>query len=256
MTETNIPEQNLKQQVYDYCATMLGEGIIDLELDPKHYETSLSRALARYRQKADSSVEESYLFLTLLEDINTYTLPNEVITVRSAFRRSVGSRTSGGDGGSVYEPFNLAYTNQYLLSATNLGGLLTYELYAGFQELVGRMFGAFIEFNWNTQTKKLTILQRPRGNEEILLYVYNYRPDFAILSDTYAAQWIKDYALASCKMIIGQGRGKYSSIAGPQGGSSLNGPEMKTEAQAEMEKLDKELETQVTGGRGFGFIIG
>jgi hypothetical protein len=32
-----------KQQVYDYCKAMLGDGMIDIELDPIHYETALNR---------------------------------------------------------------------------------------------------------------------------------------------------------------------------------------------------------------------
>ncbi len=245
-----------KQQVYDYCKTMLGDGMIDVELDPKHYETALTRALAVFRQKGDNSVEESYAFLNLEADKNEYILPKEIQQVRQIFRRSVGSRTGNGTGGTVFEPFNLAYTNTYLLSSTNMGGLATYELFAQYQELVGKMFGSFINYTWNPQTHKLTITQRPRGEEEVLLWVYNSRPDFAIIEDTYAGQWIKDYTLANCKMMLGQARELFAQIAGPTGGTSLNGAAMKSEATAEIEKLTKDLETAVPGGIGYSWIIG
>lgn len=246
-----------KTAVYDYCKNMLGEGMIDVELDSGHYETALDRALGKYRQRGDSSVEESYCFLTTVEDQNTYVLPREVTEVRQVFRRSIGSRTGSGQGGTIFEPFNLAYTNTYLLSSSNMGGLLTYELFAQYQEMVGRMFGSFIEFKWNSQTKHLTLLQRPRNSdEELMLYTYNYRPDISILNDVYAGQWIKDYTLANCKLMLGQAREKFASIAGPQGGTALNGSAMKSEAQAEMDKLEQELMTQVAGGRGYTFIIG
>lgn len=249
--------QIAKTQVFDYCRAMLGDGMVDVELDPSHYEIALSRALGKYRQRGDSSVEESYMFLTTIEDQNTYTLPKEVIEVRQIFRRSIGSRTGSGDGGTIFEPFNLAYTNTYLLSSSNMGGLLTYELFAQYQELVGRMFGSFIEFKWHQQSHKLTILQRPRNsNEELLLYCYNYRPDISILNDMYAGQWIKDYTLANCKIMIGQAREKFASIAGPQGGTQLNGAALKTEGQSEIDKLEADLTTQVAGGRGYTFIIG
>ena len=32
-----------RQSVFDYCKAMLGEGMIDIELDPIHYETALNR---------------------------------------------------------------------------------------------------------------------------------------------------------------------------------------------------------------------
>lgn len=245
-----------KQEIFDYVNAMLGGGMVDVELDPVHYETALEKALTRFRQRSDNSVEESYMFLTLNEDTNDYILPNEVIEVRRLYRRSVGSRTGGGDGGTLFEPFNLAYTNTYLLSSTNMGGLATYDMFSQYQELVGRMFGSFIEFKWNTTTKKLTILQRPRTDEEILIEAYNFRPASQLLEDYLAKQWIKDYTLATCKYMLGEARSKFATIAGPQGGSTLNGDTLKAEAQAEMEKLETEVSMQVAGGVGYGFTIG
>jgi hypothetical protein len=161
-----------KQQVFNYCKTMLGDGMIDIELDPIHYETALNRALAVFRQRSDNAVEESYAFLTLTESQNEYILPQEIQQVRQIFRRSVGSRTGNGTGGTVFEPFNMAYTNTYLLASTNMGGLLTYELFAQYQELVGKMFGSYINFTWHPQSRKLIIHQRPRGEEPQAALLY------------------------------------------------------------------------------------
>ena len=249
--------EQARKEVFDYVRAMLGDGIVDVELDPFHYEQALKKSLAKYRQRADSAVEESYFFLNLVEDENTYLLPPEIIEVRQIFRRSIGSRTGGGMGGTVFEPFNLAYTNTYLLSSTNMGGIATYDIYAQYQEMLGRMFGSFIEFKWHQQSHKLTLLQRPRNSdEEILLFTYNYRPEIGILQDVYAGQWIKDYTLSTAKIMIGQAREKFSSIAGPQSGTQLNGAALKTEANEEIKQLEKELTEQVTGGKGYHFIIG
>ena len=245
-----------KQEIFDYVSAMLGGGMIDVELDPQHYEISLRTAFDKFRQRSDNSVEESYIFLDAVIDQNDYTLANEIVEVRKIFRRSIGSRTGGGDGGTLFEPFNLAYTNTYLLASSNMGGLATYNMFASYQELVGRMFGSFIEFKWNTTTKKLTLLQRPRAEETLLLYCYNYRPDSELIKDYLAKQWIKDYTLAKCKYMLGEARSKFATIAGPQGGSTLNGDALKQEAQAELDKLEEDLKLQVAGGMGYGFTIG
>ena len=245
-----------KQEIFDYVSAMLGGGMIDVELDPQHYEISLRTAFDKFRQRSDNSVEESYIFLDTVIDQNDYTLANEIVEVRKIFRRSIGSRTGGGDGGTLFEPFNLAYTNTYLLASSNMGGLATYNMFASYQELVGRMFGSFIEFKWNTTTKRLTLLQRPRAEETLLLYCYNYRPDSELLNDYLAKQWIKDYTLAKCKYMLGEARSKFNTIAGPQGGTSLNGDALKQEAQAEMERLEIEVKTQTGGGQGYSFAIG
>jgi len=320
-----------KQEIFDYVFAMFGGGMVDVELDPIHYETALSKALGKFRQRSDNSVQESYLFLTTVPDQNEYVLPREVVEVRQIFRRSIGSRPStssaggpiytqsftassgqktfninynllsvqtvtvkvngetstdyvtdtdqrsitfniglnAGDtvgvslfssgasgGGSLFDPFSLAYTNAYLLSSNQMGGLATYDFFSQYQELVGRMFGAFIEFKWNSTTKKLTLLQRPRAEETMMLYAYNYRPDIDLLNDYLAREWIKDYTLAMCKYMLGEARSKFATIAGPQGGSTLNGDTLKAEAQAELEKLELQVSTAVSGGTGYSFVIG
>ena len=245
-----------KQEIFDYVFNSLGGGMVDVELDPAHYETAIKDALDRFRQRSDNSVEESYVFLPLVKDQNDYTLADEIIEVRQIFRRSIGSRSGGGDGGTLFEPFNLAYTNTYLLASSNMGGVATYNLFSQFQELVGRMFGSFIEFKWNTTTKKLTILQRPRQGEEVLMMVYMYRPDSELFKDYLVKKWIKDYTLAKCKYMLGEARSKFNTIAGPQGGTSLNGDALKSQGQAEMEKLEAEIANYSEGGTPHSFVIG
>lgn len=247
---------NVKQQTVEYIKTMLGDGMVDVELDPKHYDIAIQRALMKYRQRAQNSTEESYAFLTLKQNINEYTLPNEVMEVRQIFRRSIGSRSGGGDGGSLFEPFNLAYTNTYLLSSSNMGGLATYFAFAGYQKLVGKMFGSFINFDYNSTTKKLRISQRPQGEESVLLWMYNHRPDFNLMQDNYAGIWIKDYALANCKVMLGEAREKFQTIASPQGGTSLNGSALKAEGKAEMETLELDLINYKDGSQPLTFVIG
>ena len=251
---TSLIERN---KVFDYVRNMLGDGMIEVELDPSHYETSLDRALNKFRQRSSNAVEESYMFLELIQDQNEYRLPDEVIEVQSIFRRAIGSRSGLGAGGTLFEPFNLAYTNTYLLSGTMMGGLATYEMFAGYQKLVGRMFGSFIEFKWKPTSHILTILQRPFAQgEQILIRTHNFRPDFVLLQDIYAKQWLRDYTLATCKLMLGQARSKFGSIAGPGSPIQLNGSALITEGNQELEKLDKEIENLIPGGVPLTFVIG
>lgn len=248
--------ENLRQQVIDYIKNMLGDGMIDVELDPSHYNTAIDRALNRFRQRSSNAVEESYGFLTVEVDKNEYTLPKEVMNVRQIFRRSIGSRSGGGAGGTLFEPFNLAYSNTYLLTATNMGGLATYYAFASYQKQVGKMFGSEINFVFNKTTKKLILMQRPRTEEEVLLWLYNYRPDFNLIEDPFANQWLKDYSLATCKLMLGEAREKFGQIASPQGSTTLNGTALKTEAKTELEALETELINYKDGGTPLTFIVG
>ena len=74
--DSNI--QTKKKEVFDYVELSLGGGMVDVELDPAHYESALNTALTKFRQRSDNSIEESYMFLTTVIDENDYTLPHEV----------------------------------------------------------------------------------------------------------------------------------------------------------------------------------
>jgi hypothetical protein len=245
-----------KQKVVDYIRTLLGDGMVDVELDPAHYNVAIERALLRYRQRSQNSVEESFGFMTLQTDVNEYILAPEVMQVRQIFRRSIGSRSGGGDGGTLFEPFNLAYSNTYLLASSNMGGLATYMMFASYQKEVGKMFGSFINFDFNPTTKKLRITQRPRGEESILLWMYNKKPDYILFQDTWAGIWIRDYALATCKIMLGEAREKFATIASPQGGTNLNGTALKAEGKAELEVLEQDLINNKDNQQPLTFIIG
>ena len=43
-----------KQEVFDYVHNRLGGGMVDVELDPVHYETALNKAFTRFRQRSEN----------------------------------------------------------------------------------------------------------------------------------------------------------------------------------------------------------
>jgi hypothetical protein len=92
--------------------------------------------------------------------------------------------------------------------------------------------------------------------EGVLLWIYNYKPDSMLLSDPQVYPWLQEYSLAFCKSILGQARGKFASIAGPQSGTQLNGAALLAEAQAEMEQLEKDLANYVDGSEPLTWVIG
>tara|TARA_Y100001937_G_scaffold50714_1_gene70647 strand:+ start:282 stop:1031 length:750 start_codon:yes stop_codon:yes gene_type:complete len=242
-----------RSKVIDEIRNILGDGMVDVELDPKHYETALDLAVDRFRQRSSNANEEATLFLSLLQDINEYTLPNEVIEVREIFRRALGSDQQSGID---VDPFEIAYTNLYFLQAGRIGGLTTWEAFSQYQETVGRLFGNKLNFTWDTVTKKITIVRRPRNTETVLLQVYMKRTDETLLDDPYAKPWLRDYALAQCKMMLGEARSKFGQLPGAQGGVTLNGADLKAEAQATLDRLEDEIQKYSDGGDPITFLIG
>ena len=246
---------SLRQDIIEDIKTMLGDSLVDVELNPEDYTRSVNFAFDRYRQRAGNATEEAYMFLRLVYEQAEYILPDEIITVRSIFRRGIGETT----GGTQLDPFALAYTNMYLLQAGSGGGytagLLTYELFYDFQKQAGRMFGRDINFTYNTATKKLSIVRKPTGGEEVLLWVYKYRSDDELLSDPFVKPWIRSYALSWAKQILGEGYSKFAATVGPQGGTTLKGEVLKTEALAMRQELELELTNYIDNSLPIGFVF-
>lgn len=245
----------LKEKLYRNVQLRLGAGIIDLELDPEHYSAAYDYAIATYRQRASNSYEESYTLLEVQKNQNSYILPQEIIQVRQALRRSVGLDT--GPGATAFDPFSSAILNTYLLNYNASGGLATYDLYAGYVELASRMFGGYVIYTFNPVTKEIKFVRDFKGSgEHILLWTDNLRPEIALLQDFRISSWITSWVLAQCKVTIGEAREKFGTIVGPGGGTSLNGTAMKAEGNKLFEDLLMELKTYTTGADPLTFVIG
>lgn len=233
---------------------MLGGQMVEVELDPEHYSLAVDLAVERIRQRTTAGVEEGHLYLTLQPDVDTYTMPEEVVEVERLFRRGVGRSSTAG---SNFDPFEASFSNIYLLQSGRVGGLATWDLFAQFQETVGRVFGSEINFIWEPSRRELKIIRRPKSEEDVLVKVWMYRPELVILDDPYTKPWVRDFALAHCKRMLGEARGKFQSgLPGPGGSVMLNGEAMKAEALGELERLEIELQNFVMGRDGMPFRIG
>jgi hypothetical protein len=264
ITAPELATTDLKRtEIMDYIRLRLADGIVDVELDREHYDLAIKSALGKYRQRASNSQEESFAFLKLKPETQEYILPNTVMDVRAAYRRGIGSVT--GTTASQFEPFSSGYLNTYMLVAGRVGGLLSYELFVGYQKQSMKMFGGYLNFTFNKTTKRLTLIRKmPFGGsrvdedqmEDCLLHLYNYKPDSMLLNDFQAFTWIQEYSYSFAKRILGEAREKFASIAGPQGGTQLNGASLKGEAQAEMDALEQQLKDYVDGSYPLTWITG
>jgi len=92
--------------------------------------------------------------------------------------------------------------------------------------------------------------------ESVLLWIFNQKPDSMLLSDPLVYPWLQEYALAFAKSILGQARGKFNTLAGPQGGTTLNGAALMAESAAEMAQLEEDLKNYVDGSQPLTWVIG
>ena len=125
--------------------------MVDVELDPEHYDLAIKKSFEKYRQRSENSVEEAFVVLEMKEDIQEYTLPTEIIEVRDILTRTSGTNASSGND---FEPFEAAYLNTYLLAGGRAGGLATFDALQQHRETLGRMFGSEYLFPFSPADNK------------------------------------------------------------------------------------------------------
>lgn len=244
------PRQELLKEVRLH----LGEGLVRVGLTPDHYDLAFNMALDRYRQRSVNAVEERIAFLDLQAGQSSYYLPHEVQEVREVYRRGV----PGLSGGGVYfDPFAASFANQFAMIGTgDAGNLVTFELYSEFQNMVGMMFGQYVVFFWHPAEHRLDLMRDIESQETVSLWIYNYRPEELLLKDPYAKPWLRSFTIAQCQLMLANARGKFGNLPGPQGGVSLNASALEASARAELERLEKEVDTQTDANIGYGFLHG
>jgi hypothetical protein len=67
---------------------------------------------------------------------------------------------------------------------------------------------------------------------------------------------MEDFVLATVTISIGQAREKFSTIAGPSGGTALNGAAMKAEGKAGQEQCLKDLRDYVDYSQPLTWVQG
>lgn len=250
---------SIKEKFIREIQLRLGAGMIDIELEDEHYETALTWTFDRYYQRSTNAVEQSFVFLEIQPNVQTYILPQEVKDVVTVYRRGWG----GHHGGVQIDPFSLAFVNNlYMvqnpggLGGSGPGTLATYDFAMQFQEQAGKMFGRDIQYTFDPVSKRIAFQRRFHAVETIMVHAYNFRPHEVLMSDPNARSWLRDYAVASCKLMLGEARSLFANLGGPQGGVTLNGEQMKSDAKEDMERLENELKNFVDTNQGMPFIIG
>lgn len=233
---------------------LLGSQLVDVELDIDHYNLAVTLGLQKLRQQSDGSMLEKDIFLHITRDITEYTLPEEVQEVRRLYRRGVGAYTNGGIN---FDPVDAAFYNIYLLQPNRSGGLATWDMYNEYLKTTERVFASQYNFTWDVNSHKLTIIRRPTADEEVDVRVYARKSEDDLITDPYTGPWLRSYATAKAKYMLGEARDKFpGGFPGPNGNTTLNGATIKQESQVEVDKLEKELLNLVTSGEGYWCVIG
>jgi len=233
------------RRIKSYILKSLGEGIIQVELKDAHLNTSIQEALEQLQTYYGGT--EKYGAFVVSPGSDSYQIGNEVFYITEVnFSPSTLNLPAGAEHFFIPE---LQFYNNSL-------NLVQYYQFLDWISTANRLLG--LEQRWELLSGNVIRIS-PRPNH-IGLAVYRYIARYDLGGDVgdntefentvgknmpgsepFMEFWIKRYALAHAKSILGEVRSKYGTIAAGNESITLNGEALKAESKEEKESLKIEL---------------
>lgn len=252
-----MPESKARKSAIKEIMMTLGAGMIDIELTKDQQNYALDFALNVYRQRASNATAETGIIFKYKKFVQRYDLSDSnIVDIKAIHRNKLGSSAAND---YEQDPFLMMYVNQMMYALNQnmtYGSIATIHIQHNYLKTLEQITAGRIDYVWNPSTKILDIFNKIGRDEVFIIIAETYREDDELLNDPYVKPWLVSYAVAKAKMILGEIRGKFQTLAGPGGGVTLNGSELKQEAQAEMEKLDEQLKNDITSDEGYDIFYG
>jgi hypothetical protein len=273
----NLNQQNRKinteEKLVDYIKTMLGDGLITVDVSDKQIKLAIDDTVRKWADWAYSGQQHMVFTIEAKDTVNSYYLDERILAIygisiadsNTNYGSGSGGGTSLGGFGQIgvnYIPYvNMEGQVSSLerggagfgnYSATGVAGGVAggpatsgnpmEQMEIAYVQLVqsqmlNSMFGESVSFDFNPSNHILRIFEPIAGPiliEGALEYIPN--PDH---DDAYAHSWVKEYALNKVKLIWGQNVGKFTQNL--IGGASINYDRLISEAQEALDRLDEDL---------------
>jgi hypothetical protein len=230
-----------RRAIIDNLYTRLGHPVINVELTRSQMDLAVQKGLDYIRRDSGAGYTRGYFFLDLNPGQQHYTLTsktvgyNKIVDVLFIYRPRGGFLNSTF-GGEIY--------GQQMLQQLYVSGtfdILTYHLLASYQNVVAKMFASEFQYQWSERTRVLAIKRKIGRGERVLIDAVLERTEQDLLTDRKTKNWIENWALSEAKMVLAEMRGKYTSLPGAGGAISMNGAELKADAQAMQTALKQEI---------------
>jgi len=222
--------------VKDFVLARLGFPVVRVELTDFQMLTAIDESIARLDYHAPDWCTQ-YMTFETSASINMYELPRHVCTGfrYAAYKKTLLSVVQ--ENGTLEFDFFLKYfQDNFLFSDFYISDFLLMQMHL---EQIRKILGR--EGSFDLVNGKYLIIHPEPKTHDAEQVIIEYK---ALDSDTLHPQfisWIQRYASATCKLILGQIRGKYDTLPSPAGGARLNGERLSQEGAQEQALLIEEL---------------
>lgn len=228
---------NTKAQLTDYIRTTLGEPIIRLDVTPQQISQIIDFSINKFSEYAYGTLEDTVV--VEFNGMGEYPMPDTITNILKLSRGSTSNLTNfSANFGAGYVPD--------IWSSQFFSGSLTGDIIPAIigisttKAVLDKFFGDDIAYNFNPYKKMIKLLQNYKG-PAVIHYQYEYLAD-EDEDYIYNHEWIKDYCVAKVRYQWGNNTGKIEQTL--IGGARINYADMKSEASAEIERLDELLITK------------
>lgn len=237
-----------RDQFKEFCLRALGKGAIDINVTAAQVDDRLDEALDFWQQHHFESVEKVFYkhAITDPDKANGYIiLPDEIVQVGRVLQ--VGTTNSLSPLTSIQYQIRL---NDFF-NFIDMSMIPYYMAIRRISEL-DEWLNAVPTFEYTRHTNKLILhydWSRFTSSDYIVMEAWQ----IIDAPDLWADHWFQRYVTQLIKRQWGENLSKYSA---PQvlGGITFNGPQLKSEAQNEIDKMETEVKDNLQ--RPLGFYIG
>jgi len=245
-----------RAQFKDYIAGNLGYPLVTVELADSQYEIAINDAIETYSKYA--VFDEQYLAVCLSAYVATsgVLLPNNVMGIFSCDDDSaINSKV--GDVNRLFSVPNITMNMGMMpLPYSDSGWSWTnYEMAMQYVKMTKKYLGGGYQIeSYNPRSHLLRlipdpVLEKTNSKDSVIVFGCNtMRPT----EQQYGEQWVKRYALACAKVILGKVRNKFKGVQLP-GGANID-ESVGAEGAEEKRQLLEVLQTQEQGI--YNFYIG
>jgi len=240
MTETDF---------FDELQARLGGNLIDVELTYPDFRVAFNLATLTYRTKGNDNLKNTFYAISVDSSSQTYTLPTEIDEIIEVVDAAEGNLLSSGTSA---DPFALAFI-QSTFSGLGIGGvsLVNLELYHQQLETVGNYTVSDQPFIFDRVNHQVTFLKHIGSAQNWLLEVYSRMTD----EEYRDVLWIKEFALAEAKIMLGRAYQKYATLTTPSGETNLNGEQLIADGKEDKDRLLEDIKNFTDTEDAIGGII-
>lgn len=234
-----------RRALHEEIRMTFGYPTVRVELTKQQLDRCVDNALLMLRKHSTYSYKKGMFFMDLKSNQQVYKLTNRCVGFNKIVDILAIHRIKAGAFRTAYsQNDNFAFAALQQLYTLGTFDMLTFHLTSAYVEELETLFASRIMYQWLERKRELKIYQVPRSKERVLIEAIVERPEQELLTDRETAYWLKRWAIVEAKGMLAQIRGKFATLPGPNGTTTLNASDLQAQLEQERQNLIDEVQSK------------